>query len=143
MRNYLLFTSLLFFSSVQALAQNSDSIAIKKYYEANAILWLGKTKYFKNNQSFPLKQLKTEIKFSPDATYEFDQYRRNLKILMASIIATEVLAISSILAIDPYVKLGLLGGSLITLSIALPANSKTWAHLNRSIWLHNRDILLR
>lgn len=143
MRLFILFNLLFLLSCSQLRAQNQDSVAIKKYYEENAILWLGKAKYFKNYQPYPLKNLKNEIKFSPDAKYEFTQYRRNRKILIGSLIATEVLAISSILATDTRAKVGLLAGSLIGLSIAIPASSKSMSHLSKSIWLHNRDILLR
>ncbi len=143
MRNFILLNLLVLLAFSQLVAQNKDSVAIKKYYEENAILWLGKSKYFKNNQSYQLKNLKNEFKFSIDATYEFAQYRRNRKLLIGSLIVTEVLAISSILATDPGIKVGLLAGSLIGISIAIPASSKSFAHLNRAIWLHNRDILLR
>lgn len=124
-------------------AQNQDSLAIRKYYEENAILWPGWTKYIKGNKSFPLRNLKEEIIYSPEAIHELSLYRKNRAYLEITMIASTGLLISAILVQDQKVKLGLLTGSLITASISIPLSFNTSAHLSRAIWLHNRDILLK
>lgn len=143
MRICILFNLLFLLAFSQLAAQNQDSVAIKKYYEENAILWLGWTKYIKNNQSFPLKNLEKEIIFSPDATHEFSRYKRNRTYLSISAFVGSGLYLSALLAKDREVKLGMFAGSLVAFSFSIPLSFNTSKHLSRAIWLHNRDILLR
>ena len=143
MRLFILFNLLFLLSCSQLSAQNQDSVAIKKYYEENAILWLGWTKYIKNNQSFPLKNLEKEIVFSPDAIHEFSKYRRYRTYLNISAIVGGGLYLSALVAKDREVKLGMFAGSLVALSFSIPFSLNTSKHLSRAVWLHNRDILLR
>lgn len=137
----LIFFLLLFRS--QSSAQNQDSVAIKKYYEENAILWLGGSRYYKNSQSFPLRSLKGELKFSPAARVEFDQFRRNRTYSTIGLVATGGLLVSSLLVKNRHTKTTLLVGSAVTLSISIPFTIKKQSHLSRAIWYYNRDILLR
>lgn len=143
MRILVLFILILLLADSQIVAQNQDSMAIKKYYEENAILWLGWTKYIKNNQSFPLKNLEKEIIFSPDAIHEFSLYRRNRTYLNVSAIVGGGLYLSALVVKDREVKLGLFAGSLVAFSFSIPLSLNTSKHLSRAVWLHNRDILLR
>ncbi len=143
MKPFILFNLLFLLSCSQLRAQNQDSVAIKKYYEENAILWLGWTKYYKNNQSFPLKNLKKEIIFSPDAIHEFSQYKRNRTYLNVTAIVGGGLFFSAFVVKDTEIKLGMLAGSIAVLTFSIPISLNTSKHLSRSIWLHNRDILLR
>ena len=126
-----------------AMAQNQDSVAIKKFYEENTIYWNGSTKYIKNFQSYPLRKLKDEIQFSPDAIHAYKQYRRDYNITRATLLASGVLLLSGMLVKDHEVKLGLLSCSIITTTVSIPFSLSSSKHLGRSIWLHNRDILLR
>ena len=143
MRIFLLLSLLYLMAFSQLAAQNQDSVAIKKYYEENAILWLGWTKYIKNNQTFPLKNLEKEIIFSPDAIHEFSKYRRYRTYLTISAIVGGGLYLSALVAKDREVKLGMFAGSLVALSFSVSFSFDTSKHLNRAIWFHNRDILLR
>ncbi len=127
----------------QVHAQNQDSVAIKKYYEENAIYWLGWTTYYKNNQLFPLRDLKKEIILSPDAIYEFEKYKHNRTGLEISGAIGLGLFFSSFLVQDRQTKVGLLAGSAVALTISLPMSLSTGKHLSRAIWLHNRDVLLK
>lgn len=143
MRILILFNLLFLLAASQIAAQNQDSLAIKKYYEQNAILWLGWTKYIKNNKSFPLKNLKKEIIFSPDAIHEFSLYRRNRTYLNVSTVIGSGLFVSSFVAKDTDTRLRRLAISMAVLTFSIPISFNTSKHLSRSIWLHNRDILLR
>lgn len=143
MRIFILFASFTFLACFPLSAQNKDSVAIKKYYEENTILWLGWTKYYKNNQLFPLRNLKKEIILSPDAIHEFGEYRRNRVIMETGLIVSTGLLVSSLFVKDRQVKLGMLAGSIVTASISFPVSIITGEHLSRAVWLHNRDILLR
>ncbi len=143
MRIFLLLSLLYLMAFSQLAAQNQDSVAIKKYYEENAIIWLGWTKYIKNNQTFPLKNLEKEIIFSPDAIHEFSKYRRYRTYLTISAIVGGGLYLSALVAKDREVKLGMFAGSLVALSFSIPFSFDTSKHLSRAVWLHNRDILLR
>ncbi len=143
MRIIILFSLLFLLTTSQIAAQNQDSLAIKKYYEENAILWLGWTKYIKNNQSFPLKNLKKEIIFSPDAIHEFSLYRRNRTYLNVSTVIGSGLFVSSFVAKDTDTRLRRLAISMAVLTFSIPISFNTSKHLSRAIWLHNRDTLLR
>ena len=134
---------LLCLSTLPSLAQNKDSVAIRRYYEENAILWLGNYKYSKNNQSYPVKNLKEEFKFSRDASAEFVQYRKNNGATITLIAVSGGLLVSAILAKDNRLKAGLLAGSVLSATISIPISFKAVKQLNRSVWFYNRDILLR
>ncbi len=143
MKTIFLFGCLFLLTWLCAKAQNQDSVAIKKFYEENTIYWTGSTKYIKNYQYFPLRDLKKEIRLSPDAIHEYEQYRRNDRFLKTAFLASGAMLVSAILVKNRQVKLGLLTGSVITATIAIPISFKSSAHLGRAIWLHNRDVLLK
>lgn len=143
MRCLLLSSFFLLMIRSHSSAQNQDSVAIRKYYEENAILWLGGSRYYKHNQSFPLKSLKTEMKFSPAAMVELDQFRRSRTYSTIGLVATGGLLVSSFLVKNRHTKTTLLVGSAVTLSISIPFTIKKQSHLSRAIWYYNRDILLR
>ena len=143
MKTVFLFVCFLFLGLSYAMAQNQDSVAIKKFYEENTIYWNGSTKYIKNFQSYPLRTLKQEIQFSPDAIHEYKEYRSDYNIARATLLASSVLLVSGILVKDHEVKLGLLSCSIITATISIPFSLNANKHLGRAIWLHNRDVLLR
>ena len=124
-------------------AQNKDSVAIRRYYEENAILWTGSQKYYKNNQAYPIKNLKQEITFSKEASWEYAQFRKNNNAAVIGLIVTEALLISFILVKNRNVQWGLLAGSVVGFAFTLPLANKARTHLSRSIWAYNRDILLR
>ena len=143
MKIAILFNCFFLLSIFQSQGQNQDSLTIRKYYEQNTILWPGWTRYYKNNQSFPLRNLKNEINLSPDAIHEFALYRRNRTGLNVTMIAGTGLFVAALLVNDRQTKLGLLAASTLTVAISLPFSFSTSSHLSRAIWLHNRDIILR
>jgi hypothetical protein len=130
-------------AAVQSMAQNADSLAIKKYYDENAILWLGGLRYYKNNESFGLKHLKEEFKPYPIAAHEYSQYRTNRAFLTGTALVGVSLLVSSYLVHDRHTRQALALGSVISFAIAIPFAIKTKSHLSRAIWIHNRDMLLR
>ncbi len=143
MRTLFVFGGFFFLAISPTTAQNPDSVAIKKFYEENTIYWMGTLKYMKNNQLFPIKNLKNEIRFSPDAIYEYKMSMHNKRMLTGAIIVSSALLVSGALVKNRQVRLGLLAGSLITIGAAFPFSLKFSSHMGRAIWLHNRDLLLR
>jgi uncharacterized membrane protein len=142
-RSFMLMFFLAAAGILPSVAQNRDSIAIRRYYEENTIFWMGQNRYYKNNQSYPIKNLKEEFKFSKDASWEYDLYRKSSSKALIGLLATEVLAISSIIVKDRNTKIALLAGSIVTLAISIPLSAKARKHFHRSIYYYNRDILLR
>ena len=130
-------------NTISSQAQNKDSVAIRRYYEENAILWTGKTRYYKNNQSYPLRNLKEEFSFSKEASWEFAQYRKSGNTAMIGFLVTEGLLVSSFFVKDRNTRYALLAGSVVSLAITLPISAKARKHFYRAIWAYNRDILLR
>jgi hypothetical protein len=141
MKAFILFNLLVLPAFSRLCAQNRDSVAIKKYYEENTILWLGWTNYIKNNKSFPLKNLRKEIIFSPEAVHELSEYKRNRTYLTASTAVGIGLTFSALLVKDREVKLGMMAGGVVALTLSIPFSLRAGKHLSRAIWLHNRDIL--
>lgn len=123
--------------------QNRDSIAVRNFYEQNTILWPGQNKYIKSNQSYPLKNLANEFSFSKEASWEFKQYKQSRTVALITAIAGNALIISSTLTRDRGTRIGLLGSSLVPLTISLTFSIKATPHLQRAIWIHNRDVLIR
>ncbi|MEQ8304836.1 MAG: hypothetical protein RIB47_15685 [Cyclobacteriaceae bacterium] len=124
-------------------AQSQDSLEFKNYYEQNAILWTGWTKYYKNNQAYPLKDLRKEIVFSTEAQNELALYRRNRTFLDISMIAAAGLLVSSLIVEKQELRIGLATASIVTATISLPFSFSTSRHLSKAIWFHNRDVLLK
>lgn len=143
MKTLFLFACLVLLTLFCAKAQNQDSVAIKKYYEENTIWWNGSSHYIKSYQSFPLRDLKNEIRFSPDAIDQYKEYRRDYRFLRGTIIASTGLLVAAILVKDQKVRVGLLAGSIIATTISIPIRYKSSIHLGKAIWLHNRDVLLK
>ena len=143
MRILILFNLFSLAAFSQLCAQNKDSVAIKKYYEENTILWLGWTTYIKNNKSFSLKNLRKEIIFSPEAVHELSKYQRSRTYLTVSGIVGIGLTFSALLVKDREVKLGMMAGGVVALTLSIPFSLRTGNHLSRALWLHNRDILLQ
>ena len=124
-------------------AQSQDSLEFKKYYEQNAILWTGWTKYYKNNKAYPLKDLRKEITFSAEAQNELALYRRNRTFLTIGMITTAGLLISSALVENQDLRIRLATASVVTATISLPFSFSTSKHLGKAIWFHNRDVLMK
>ena len=131
----------LFISS--AWSQNRDSIAIRRYYEENSIVWLGRTKYEKNGQLYPLHNLKTEFIPYRDASTEFRNYQKTNRTVIGAMVLSSALLFTSIVAKDRTLKYVCLAGSFVSITVAVPLSYKGLRQLSRSIWYYNRDILLK
>lgn len=125
-----------------ACSQSGD-LAIKKYYEENAIYWLGNYKYMKNSQKYPLKNLGDEFRFSLDATTLFNDFKKTNRLMIGCLILSSGFLISGIVVKDQRMKLNFLAGSMVVAAFAIPLSMKFSRQINQSIWLYNRDILLR
>ena len=125
-----------------AYSQSGD-LAIKKYYEENAIYWLGNYKYMKNSQKYPLKNLSNEFKFSMEATALFNDFKKTNRLMVGCLVLSTGFLLSAILVKDQRLKLGFLGGSVVVAAFAIPLTLKFSRQINQSIWLYNRDILLK
>jgi len=150
-----LFTFIFIFSSISV-----SQTDIKENYEKES-LYLKRTffgtKYIKNNKSYPVsifnKSLENEMKISKDALKEYKKYKLNRNIVLGLNIVSLVLVgygeynylkLASSNQWDDklfnratYSIYSGLGFTLISIPFQFKANNK----LNKSIWLHNRDIL--
>lgn len=129
--------------ALHASGQNRDSIAIRRYYEENSILWLGQSKYEKNNQIYPVQNLKNEFTAYRDASAEFKKYQKTNRGVGAAIITSTLLLTTSFIVKDRNVKIACAAGSVVAISVAIPLGYKSIKQLTRSIWYYNRDILLQ
>lgn len=128
---------------IAAPAQDQDSIAIRKYYDQNTILWTGTRKYFKNNQSCPVKNLRYEYAFSKEATQEYQLYRKyNQRFWIVYVLSAAAVLIVPFTD-EPEVGVPILLSSLVGFGISLPIARRAQHHFHRAIWVHNRDVLLR
>lgn len=132
------------FIPVPSLCQNTDSIAIRKYYQENSILWLGSGKYYKNEVAYPLRRLKTEMSGSPDALFEFKKYRKQETFAKIGFAAGTGLIVASFFerrrhySTSSYIYAG-----VAVVAVSIPLHLGANKHLGRAVWYYNRDILLR
>ena len=139
----ILFGFSLCLSILTASGQNVDSVAIRRYYAENSILWLGRYKYEKNNQLYPVSRLKIEFAPYRDASTEYNQYLKTNRAVAGVFLLSSALIITSFVAKDRNVKIGCAVGSLVAVTVAIPLSYKGIRQLTRSIWYYNRDILLK
>lgn len=126
------------------VAQSQDSIAIRKFYNENAILWTGSwSHYYQNNKTYPLKQLGDVVKFSPQALLEYQEYRKDRRVTIVLFTMSTSLLVSSVLVNDRNTKIVLAGGAVLTATIGIPFAKGWTSHLSKTIWIHNRDMLTR
>ena len=132
------FTLLFFFtfSSVNAQFANKD-------YQMESIYLKG-GKYIKNGieypQGFLSRNLKQEMKISPNALMEYKKFERNRNIgLVISSIGIAVLSTSIYyrqrdISVTPYIAVGLSLASI-------PFSVVSINHLHKAIWIRNGDVL--
>jgi len=134
---------ILFCMILYPACSQSEDLAVKKYYEENAIYWLGNYKYMKNSQKYPLKNLSNEFKFSMEATALFKDFKKTNRLMVGCLILSTGFLISGIVVKEQQLKLGFLAGSMVVATFAIPLSMKFSRQINQSIWLYNRDILLK
>ncbi len=137
----ILFCSIAF--SIQA--QNSiytDTLARK--YDRNTI-YLKNGSFEKDGQAMPYGlfkiNLRKELSASPMATHEYKRSRTNFWVGMGCSLASTVLIFSSPQQGGIKKELFYSGIGISLLSIPFTINAQN--QLNRSIWLYNRDAIVR
>lgn len=123
--------------------QSADSLEIKRYYEQNTIFWPGRKVYFVGDQQFQLRDLKEQLSFSREATFELREFKRDRRRYWTTLLLSEVLFVTSITSRHPQTGLPMLLAAGIGFSISTRYYNRSVAHLQRAIWVHNRDVLLR
>ncbi len=121
----------------------SDSLAIRRYYEKNTIYWPGRNTYVKADQHYPLKNLRHEFEFSKEAQLEWREHKRDKRRAIICLVVAQTLLLGGAISDEPIVLLTAAGGAGILLSVSVRHSNRSFAHLNRSVWVHNRDVLLR
>lgn len=131
------------FMALVSVGQSADSLEIKRYYERNTIFWPGRKVFFVGDQQFQLRDLKEQMAFSKEATLELREFRRDRRRYWITLALAEVLIVASVTSRDPQVGLPLLLVSGIGFTFSTRYYNRSVAHLQRAIWVHNRDVLLR
>jgi len=129
--------------SIQTCLAQSDSLAIKRYYEQNTIYWPGRRTYVKADKHYPLKNLRQEFEFSKEAKLEWREYRRDKRRALICLVVGETLLLGGVISDEPIALLTATGGAVVLLTMAVKYSNRSFAHLNRAVWVHNRDVLLR
>lgn len=122
---------------------DKDSIIIRRYYERNTILWTGKKKYFKDNQSYPLKNIVQEFEFSKEALVEYNQYKKYQRRSWVAYGLSLGFFATSVLADRAEIGFPALGATVIGFGFFIGSQQRGLHHFQRAIWVHNRDVLLR
>ena len=138
---------LIFLSSITYAisAQNSlNSDTLRHKYDRNTI-YLKKGGFEKDGQTIRFgafkKNLKKELTVSPMALQAYKRSRTNFWVAMSCTAVSTALTLSGIQRKYIYKELSYSGLSLSLLTI--PFNIKAQNQLNRSIWLYNRDAIMR
>ena len=131
--------------SLQAVAQNLDSTAYRKYYNEHALFWNGSSyaKFSQNGNLYPFKKMEEVVRFSPEASLSYHQFMKERTAYALVLGVSGILIISSLVAKSPELKGGLAIGGIVTATIALPIGRRAFYNLNRTIWIHNRDMMLQ
>ncbi len=130
-------------SFVHSTAQ-SDSLLLKRKYEAGAIYFSGRG-YIKNETSYRLKYLKYEFKESKEGQLMYEMARSD-KRKFVFFYATSLVAI----IVGPIVSrqnnqltAGLFFGGMISLGASINFSISSINKMHKAVWLRNRDVLLR
>lgn len=125
-------------------AQDKDSLAIRTFYNKNAILVTGNLNYyFQDDKRYPMKQMREVLKFSPEALHEFNEYQKDRSTTVFFLVTSVSCLVSSVFVKDRETRLALGVGAVLTAGIAIPFSKGWTTHLNRAVWVHNRDMLIR
>ncbi len=74
---------------------------------------------------------------------EWREYRRDKRRALICLVVAETLLLGGVISDEPIVLLTATGGAGILLSLSVKYSNRSFAHLNRAVWVHNRDVLLR
>lgn len=140
----LLVVALLLSSCSLAFGQNKDSIAIRNFYNENALFWPGGfNKYRQGGKWHKFQEMEEVIRFSPEATLDYHKFMSNRRTSLILMTTSIVLLTSSIFVKDQQARIGLAAGAVFTAGISIPFARRWTFYLNRTIWVHNRDMLIR
>lgn len=137
----IIFLPILFFV-IETSAQNQDSVAIRRYYEENAILWLGENIFYKGDKKLTLKEMEATMAISRSALADFRQYKKSKTWTAVTLTASLGLLVGGAFVKERRTQNYMLAGSMVMATVSIPLARKSQRYLGRSIWTYNRDILL-
>jgi hypothetical protein len=152
MKTILFCTMIIFLTSAACVAATPDSSIINQYEKEAIYLHTGFFKYNyikggeKKKLGVGLKNLRTEFeKTSPGALAEFKEYKKCNKRAGLWIGATYAFAFGSVALLEatPVGALVTVAGILVPMGFSMNNIIKSENHFQKSIWVHNRDILAK
>ncbi|PBQ33828.1 hypothetical protein CNR22_19255 [Sphingobacteriaceae bacterium] len=139
----------LLFSNLNA--QNRDSVFKEKYEKETVLLDLNTNCYTKNNTTKKIgffgKKINTEFEnVGPESQQEYKRFRKQTKrgkilAIAGGVAFLTVAAAAPVIAI-PVFAIGF-GGGVGAYSIGLTEIYRSRRHLNKAVWLRNRDVLMK
>lgn len=149
MKTILIYLVLIFLSET-AFSSIGDSTAIRKY-EENAIMINASglsSGYIKGGKRIKMglgfKNLRAEYeKFSPDALKQFNEFKKcqHKTAIWCGAFTMGLVAGAAISVVAPLGAAVAITGSFVSYGIAIKNAIKGTNHFQKSIWLHNRDVL--
>jgi hypothetical protein len=127
-------------------AQENEEL--KRRYETETI-YLRDARFVKNGvvyrAGFLGKNMKNEFDISPEGMAAFQRYRSQSQTgLTLAVLATAAMFGSMVLAEqNPGIGLATLGAGVALAGISVPFSIKAQRNFHRSIWLRNRDVLIK
>jgi len=133
-------TALLIFSIIYSLGYSQDS-CLKKF-EERTIFQFG-YHYVINGKPLTIKQLRSELNKYNDAAAEYDLFHRKAKlsaIMSGGGVLMELIAIA-VYENNHSLSKGLMIGAGVSLVTSLPISIAGRNHLQKSIWLYNKNVM--
>jgi hypothetical protein len=140
------FFLVLLFSVSGLQAQVNEEL--KSRYETETI-YMRDARYVKNGithrMGFMGNKMKNEFEMSPEGLATFQKYRSQSQTgFSLAVLATAAMFGSMFLAEqNPGVGLATLGAGVVLAGVSVPFSIKAQRNFHRSIWLRNRDVLIR
>ena len=120
-------------------------ISSQSTYDTSTI-YLQSWTYVKNGQQLPYgfmrNKLGGELQVSPDAVVEFDRYRKKYMIGYTLVLAGTGMLLGSIFSENSSAQIGLGVGAAVGILTGTAVRSRASDHLQKSVWLYNRDAVL-
>lgn len=133
--------SFLLIARSSAMAQ-TDSVSFFKKYELETI-YLSGNGYIKNNQSFKLRNLKSEFNFTVQGLEGYQAYRAdNKKFIVTYSIGLGLLLSGLTYQSNKQTSNLLIIASAVPIAFSLHFSIRSQNRLSKAIWIRNRDVLL-
>lgn len=133
---------LLTFCVINLSYSQTDSLALKKVYEKDVIYLSGK-KYIKNNNLYPLYNLKSEFKENSEGLLVYQMYENDFGVsrVFSTIGTIGFIASYFVGQRNPNAGYATLIASGLAITISQPYSARAKKRINKAVWLRNRDVL--